>query len=68
MEEFNQAKYIQQYNKEHYKTFKVDLKIEEMEKLERLLTKKGLSKAQFLRNAIKELENPSATLVPPRKK
>ena len=55
MKEFNQVKYIQQYNKEHYKTFKVDLKIEEMEKLEKILKEKGMTKAQFLRDAIKKL-------------
>lgn len=57
MEKFNQAKYIQEYNKEHYKTFKVDLKVEEMQELETMLTSLHLTKAQFLRNAIKELKH-----------
>lgn len=57
MEKFNQVKYIQEYNKEHYRTFKVDLKQEEMQELETMLTSLHLSKAQFLRNAIKELKN-----------
>ena len=56
MKKFNQQQYIQQYNKDHYKTFKVDLKIEEFEMLNRLLTKHKLTKAQFLRNAINDLE------------
>lgn len=56
MEGFNQQKYIQEYNKEHYKTFKVDLKKEEWEELESLLTMHHLSKAQFLRNAISRLK------------
>ena len=55
-EKFVQSKYIQEYNKKHYKTFKVDLKIDEMEKLNNLLKKHKLTKAQFLRDAIKELE------------
>ena len=44
------------YNKEHYKAFKVDLKIDELEDLEKILKKKQLTKAQFLRNAIKNLK------------
>lgn len=55
MEQFNQPKYIQKYNKEHYKSFKVDLKKEEWEQLEKLLKEKGLTKAEFLRDAIKKL-------------
>lgn len=43
------------YNKEHYKAFKVDLKIEELEALEKKLKKKGITKAQFLREAIKNM-------------
>lgn len=44
------------YNKEHYKTFSVDLKIEELEELNELLKIVSLTKAEFLRNAIKELK------------
>lgn len=40
------------YNKEHYKAFKVDLKIQELEELEFLLKEDKLSKAEFLRKAI----------------
>lgn len=57
MSKFNQQKYIQEYNKEHYKTFKVDLKVEEWEELELLLKNKGITKAQFLRDAIKKLKH-----------
>lgn len=56
MKAFNQQKYIQEYNKSHYKTFKVDLRNEEMEELETILTSLQLTKAQFLRNAIKSLK------------
>lgn len=48
--------YKVKYNKEHYKVFKVDLKIEEAEELERILKEKKLTKAQFLRNAIKMIK------------
>ena len=56
MEQFNQQKYIQEYNKTHYKTFKVDLKVEEMDELNNLLKKHKLTKAQFLRNSINKLK------------
>lgn len=51
-----QKSYIQEYNKEHYKTFKVDLKKEELQELNELLKKEGLTKAQFLRDAITALK------------
>lgn len=53
---FNQKEYIQNYQKEHYATFKVDLKKEEKIELDSLLEKNNLTKAQFLRNAIQELK------------
>ena len=43
------------YNKEHYKAFKVDLKIDELEQLEVILKTLNKTKAQFLRDAIKQL-------------
>lgn len=55
-EKFNQKEYIQKYNKDHYSTFKVDIKKEEMEELNILLEQLNLSKAQFLRNAINDLK------------
>ena len=51
---FNQQKYIQEYNKAHYKTFKVDLKINEYMELEKLLNKFKMTKAQFLRYVIEK--------------
>lgn len=56
---FNQSEYIKQYNKDHYLTFKVDLKKEEKLELDELLKKSNLTKAQFLKNAIDELRNKS---------
>ena len=52
---FNQKDYIKNYIKEHKRQFKVDLNINEMIELNILLDKHNLTKAQFLRNAIKEL-------------
>lgn len=56
MSKFNQKQYIIDYNKEHYKAFKVDLKVEELEELEKLLKEKHKTKAQFLREAIQQLK------------
>lgn len=56
MKKFNQKEYIQNYQKEHYSAFKVDLKKEEKEELDVLLKKGNLTKAQFLRNAIVDLK------------
>lgn len=53
-EKFNQAKYIQQYKKEHYKIFKVELKHEENEELENMLKEDNKTKAQFLRESIEK--------------
>lgn len=59
MNKFDQQKYIQEYNKSHYKTFKVDLKINEWEELEDLLKGLKMTKAEFLRDAIKQLAHNS---------
>lgn len=53
---FNQKEYIINYIKSHKKRFACDLNIDEYEELELLLKNKGLSKVQFLRNAIQELK------------
>ena len=53
-EKFNQSKYTQNYNKEHYKVFKVDLKKEEHEELENMLKEDKKTKAEFLRESIKK--------------
>ena len=44
------------YRKKHKSQFNVDLNIEEKEELEILLKKHGLTKVQFLRNAINDLK------------
>lgn len=43
----------QEYNKKHYRAFKVDLKIEELEELEKMLKEDNLTKANFLRTMIR---------------
>lgn len=47
--------YKRKYNKEHYKSFKVDLKIDEFNLLDEELKNQNLSKAEFLRIAMKLL-------------
>lgn len=56
MEKFNQSKYIQDYQREHYSIFKVKLKKDEKKELDELLKNANLNQAQFLRNAIKNLK------------
>lgn len=53
---FDSIKYRVNWAKEHKKQFRADLDIAEFEHLEELLKSKNLTKAQFLRNSIKELE------------
>ena len=48
--------YIQEYNRKHYKAFKVDLRIDELQELNQILKAEGLSKAEFLRRAILDLK------------
>ena len=49
---FDKKKYDNEYSKEHYKQFKVKLKNEEKEELDKLLDQENITKAQFLRNSI----------------
>ena len=62
MSEFNQQKYIQDYNKKHYSTFKVNLLKDEKKELDDLLNKENLSQASFLRESIKEYFKPEAVI------
>lgn len=54
---FDENKYRQEFNKKNYKQFKVDLKTEEYERLNKNLEKKQITKATFLRKAIEKLES-----------
>lgn len=62
MKEFDQNKYIQQYNKEHYSAFKVDLLKSEKVEIDNILNLKNISKANFLRKAIEEIKKPEARI------
>lgn len=53
---FNQSKYIQEWNKQNKKQFKVNLNIPEYEELKNLLKENNLSNVQFVRNALNELK------------
>ena len=55
-EVFNQNEYLNQYKKDHYSTFKVDLKKEEKKELDILLKECNLTKKQFLLNAWEDLK------------
>lgn len=49
---FDQAKYIDEYNKKHYVDFRIRLKKEEGKELNELLAKYDLSKSEFVRKSI----------------
>lgn len=51
----NNIEYINAYNKEHYKQFKVALKPDEYKLLEDKLKSLKMTKTQFVRNALEEL-------------
>lgn len=53
---FDSNKYKQEWAKKNKKQFRVDLNIDEYEELCILLNEKKISKAQFLRDSIKELK------------
>lgn len=54
---FNQKEYINNYKKENYKTFKVEMQKQEKEHLDNLLKDNNLKGSEFLRLSIKALEN-----------
>ena len=54
---FNQKEYINNYKKENYRTFKVEMQKQEKEHLDSLLKENNLKGAEFLRLSIKALEN-----------
>ena len=58
-EKFNQSKYIQEWNKQNKRQFKVNLNISEYEELKTLLKENNLSNVQFVRNALNDLKNKS---------
>jgi len=49
---FNKLEYDKNYKKQHKKHFGVDLNIDEMNELNKLLEENNITKADFLRNAI----------------
>lgn len=54
--EFNQLKYIQKYQEEHYKVFKAKLKPDEYNVIDEYMKKNKLNKSTFLRKAIEVLK------------
>lgn len=53
--EFNQKKYIQEYQAEHYKVFKANLKPDEYNIINEYIKKNHLNKSQFLRLVIEKM-------------
>lgn len=53
---FNQIKYQQQYNKEHYVQVKVELPKETKKELIDICNRQGISIRKFILNAIEEVK------------
>lgn len=51
---FNQKEYTIAYNKENYSRFLVDLPKKDKEELDKILKEDNMTKADFLRRAIKK--------------
>lgn len=51
MDRFNKKEYDKEYHKKNYKQFKVELPINEKEKIDNLLKSKNLTKVDFVRKA-----------------
>ena len=54
---FNKLEYDKNYKKQHKRRFEVDLNIDEMNELNKLLKDNNITKADFLRKAIIDLKN-----------
>ena len=54
-ETFDKIKYNIEYNKNNYKKFACNLKIDEYENVSNIIKEYGLNKAQFIRLAIKNI-------------
>lgn len=52
--EFDQAKYIKQYQREHYKKMAVVCTIEEGERIEQAAQRAGMTKSAYMKKAIFE--------------
>lgn len=62
MKKFNKVKYDMDYRKKNKSQFNVDINKEEKEEIDELLKKDGITKTEFLRNAIKRYKNESTTI------
>lgn len=51
----HQREYLRQYKKDNLKQFKVDLRIEEYDKIDKYLREHNITKAQFLRDTIDKI-------------
>ena len=56
VKKFDKRKYDYNYRLEHYKEFRCYLTIQEFDTLNELLKDKNISKSDFVRNALKELQ------------
>ena len=52
---FNQKEYIKEYKKTHYKQLSIDLKIKDMEKLDKYCKKNNITKKDFIMKEINKI-------------
>lgn len=57
MEKFDKIKYDMDYRKKHKSQFNVDINKDEKDEIDKLLKSNGMTKTEFLRNAIKKYKN-----------
>ena len=51
---FNQAAYVQQYHREHYKKITAAFKLDEAQELERAAEAAGMTKSTYIKRAVME--------------
>ena len=62
MKKFDKIKYDMDYRKKHKSQFNVDINKEEKEEIEALLKNNGITKADFLRNAIRKYKSETTSI------
>lgn len=62
MEKFDKTKYDMDYRKKHKSQFNVDINKEEKDEIDALLKNNGMTKTDFLRNAIRKYKSETTSI------
>lgn len=62
MEKFDKTKYDMDYRKKHKSQFNVDINKDEKDEIDALLKNNGMTKTDFLRNAIKKYKSETTSI------